>query len=174
MQPATNPTTTTTPEPSLTVLTAPAWELKTSSPRYRHRIRVRDRAHLYVSEPFACAVPDGEFLVEQHGHRYRMRLDGKLTRTLAYVKLLPHRNAERQRERWYYPVRILAIEPIDLGKEGAGVGARSSVAARVGSALEAEFAPVETPSPKADAGFEAEKAVRIGAIDDARLGEDNR
>ena len=99
------------PEAPSEALTGPVYELRTPS-RHRRRFHVGHRAHLFVSEPFSCGVPDGEFLLEQHGFRYRLKKDGRLTRKLVYAKLLAHRNAERQRERWYHPVRVLEITPI--------------------------------------------------------------
>lgn len=87
-----------------------AYELRPCN-AYRWRLRAGGRARLFVSEMLAY-VPDGEFEFAEHGTRYRLKLDGPLARTLVYTELRNYENAERQRERWFRPVRILALEKI--------------------------------------------------------------
>ena len=93
---------------TLEVLTGPAYELKPSS-RFRHRLKP-GRCRLFVAE-IVCGVPDGEFFVAQGGVRFRCKREGELARTLVYCKLQPYGDINRQRERLFYPVRILSIEP---------------------------------------------------------------
>ena len=97
-------TTNATPE----VLTGPAYELKPSS-RFRHRLKP-GRCRLFVAE-LVCGVPDGEFVVVQRGYRFRCKREGALSTALVYCKLQPYGDINRQRERLFYPVRILSMEP---------------------------------------------------------------
>lgn len=89
-----------------------AYELRPCNHR-RWKLRVGGRARLFVAE-WTCYVPQGEFFFVSGRNRYRLKLDGGVSQTLVFRPLQNYRNAERQREAWFRPVRIVAIEEIKI------------------------------------------------------------
>lgn len=90
-----------------------AYELRPCN-RYRWRLKAGSRARLFVAEVFTY-VPESEFHFAQDGARYRLKPDGPTARTLADTHSRDRDDADRRRERYFRPVRIVSLERITAG-----------------------------------------------------------
>lgn len=75
-------------------------------PPRRFRFRVGHRAWFWIAES-SQGIPD-EFDFVQGGVRYRLKKDGRLECRHVFCKLGSSGNIDRQRERYFYPVRIVS------------------------------------------------------------------
>ena len=99
-------TNTTNDAANIPTLEGVCFDLTTSPGRYY--FRAGHRAWFWIAES-GIGVPD-EFEFVRRGVRFRLKKDGPLECRLVYCKLYSSSNIDRQRERYFYPVRIVSID----------------------------------------------------------------